>query len=330
MKRIKKFFTENIALKIMSVVFSIILWTISVNVNNPISSRTYTVNLSVVGEGSLENGYEVYNKQELESKIITLTLSSDRNKLDYISRNKDLIDVYIDIKDINIDEVQAGENIPLNIEHNIGVDNVRVVDYYPRVEEVILDKMISKTIPIEVRLEGELPEQYAIKSVPTIEPAQVKVKGYTEDIEDIEKIYTVIDVSTIKQDTKVINNIIVEDYSNNIITDRFEMDTDTVEVSVNLETLAKLPILPSDIVNIPNDYEVATVTTSVDEISLYADEDFLNKYEALKLPEVDISNTTSLTYMESFDIKEILQRNGATLAENEPESIVVAIKLKHK
>ena len=80
MKRIKDIFTNNLGLKLLALVFSIALWIIVVNVDDPSQSKNFTATVQVINAEVLANqgkyyskrsqsGYEYYNKYDTRSKV---------------------------------------------------------------------------------------------------------------------------------------------------------------------------------------------------------------------------------------------------------------------
>ena len=96
----KKFLTNNIGLKILSVVAAFVLWMVVVNVDDPVISRTYTgIPVEVVNGDAITNEGKTFEIVD-GSNSISVIVSAKRSVIEQMSR--DFIKATADMKDLQL------------------------------------------------------------------------------------------------------------------------------------------------------------------------------------------------------------------------------------
>lgn len=150
---LKNFFTKNIAIKVISLMFAILLWGYVLMTQNPPRVKTVTdVTVSIEGEADLTTR--------------KLTLRGDRAALleDVSVRVRTELTSYADL---SADDITASINlsrITSTGKHTVRIhaksSSGDVVSVSPSQIEVEIDTLTTRNIPIEIHEEGELPEGY--------------------------------------------------------------------------------------------------------------------------------------------------------------------------
>ena len=140
------------------------------------------------------------------------------------------------------------------------------VNVYPKVSQ-------TKTVTIDVINKDKLDSKLSVQSV-TLDKEEVIIKG----TDDEKSSHNINKVATVKALVDV------------------EIVPDTVTATVNIESYsgtAKLKVIPKNIDKISFGKAISSITTSVNEISIYGDQETVNKYSESYIPiEVDVAGLT--------------------------------------
>ena len=185
--RLKTFFTKNLAIKILSLVFAMLLWGYVLMTQNPQREKTISnVKVSIEGEADLTTR--------------KLTIRGDRSALldDISVRVKTQLTSYADLSadditaSINLSEISSKGTHTLKI--NVRSSTGQVVSYSPSQIEVEIDTLITHTVPVEVRKEGELPDGYWAGDV-QLGSSVITLEGAATDLMQIAKAVGTIDLT---------------------------------------------------------------------------------------------------------------------------------------
>ena len=288
---LKSFFTKNIAIKVLSLMFAILLWGYVLMTQNPPRVKTVTdVTVSIEGEADLTTR--------------KLTLRGDRAALleDVSVRVRTELTSYADI---SADDITASINlsrITSTGKHTVRIhaksSSGDVVSVSPSEIEVEIDTLTTRNIPIEIHEEGELPEGYWAGDV-QLDSATVLLEGPGTDLAKIVKAVGTIDLTNR-----------TESLNQSIMLALYDKEGNVVESSILFggmpTVVAKQEILPSKLVPIdvdgaiigreelPENFEIASYGTSLEStlVRIVGDADVIQKIESLSLEPVDVTGCT--------------------------------------
>lgn len=288
---LKSFFTKNIAIKVLSLMFAILLWGYVLMTQNPPRVKTVTdVTVSIEGEADLTTR--------------KLTLRGDRAALleDVSVRVRTELTSYADI---SADDITASINlsrITSTGKHTVRIhaksSSGDVVSVSPSEIEVEIDTLTTRNIPIEIHEEGELPEGYWAGDV-QLDSATVLLEGPGTDLAKIVKAVGTIDLTNR-----------TESLNQSIMLALYDKEGNVVESSILFggmpTVVAKQEILPSKLVPIDVDgaiigreelsenFEIASYGTSLEStlVRIVGDADVIQKIESLSLEPVDVTGCT--------------------------------------
>lgn len=167
------------------------------------------------------------------------------------------------------------------------------VNVYPKVSQ-------TKTVTIDVINKDKLDSKLSVQSV-TLDKEEVIIKGTDDEksSHNIDKVATVkalVDVGSIVEPKAGVNTVdkvklVAYDKYGNVVD--VEIVPETVTATVNIESYsgtAKLKVIPKNIDKISFGKAISSITTSVNEISIYGDQETVNKYSESYIPiEVDVA-----------------------------------------
>ena len=167
------------------------------------------------------------------------------------------------------------------------------VNVYPKVSQ-------TKTVTIDVINKDKLDSKLSVQSV-TLDKEEVIIKGTDDEksSHNIDKVATVkalVDVGSIVDPKAGVNTVdkvklVAYDKYGNVVD--VEIVPETVTATVNIESYsgtAKLKVIPKNIDKISFGKAISSITASVNEISIYGDQETVNKYSESYIPiEVDVA-----------------------------------------
>lgn len=167
------------------------------------------------------------------------------------------------------------------------------VNVYSKVSE-------TKTVTIDVINKDKLDSKLSVQSV-TVDKEEVIIKGSDDEksIHNINKVATVkalVDVGSIVEPKAGVNTLdkvklVAYDKYGNVVD--VEIVPETVTATVNIESYsgsAKLKVIPKNINELAFGKAISSITTSVNEINIYGEQEVVNKYCESYIPiEVDVT-----------------------------------------
>ena len=94
----KNLLTNNIGLKILSVISAILLWIIVVNIDNPVISRVYSgIPVEIINSSAITSEGKTFEVAD-DSDVITVVISAERSIIEDLT--KDNIKAVADMKNI--------------------------------------------------------------------------------------------------------------------------------------------------------------------------------------------------------------------------------------
>ena len=184
------------------------------------------------------------------------------------------------------------ENSINSVTYNLNPSSI-TVNVYPKVSQ-------TKTVTVDIINKDKLDSRLSIQSV-TVDKEEVIIKG-TDDaksIHNIDKVATVkalVDIGSIVEPKAGVNTIdkvklVAYDKYGNVVD--VEIVPEVVTATVNIESYsgsAKLKVIPKNIDKIAFGKAISSITTSVNSINIYGEQDIVNKYSESYIPiEVDVA-----------------------------------------
>ena len=284
-KWVKDFFTKNIVLKIVSILFAILLWGYVLMSDNPTRIKTIP-NVSVNIEG----------EADLLARRLVLCGDKDFEQVTVRVRTQ-----LTDYADLNADDVTATINLSTITgkgEYNLTVspNSASGTPYSvsPSQVRVKVDNLVSRRIPIEIDQIGALPEGYWA-GVLTTSRTDIDIEGAAEDVARVAKAVGTLDLTDCTQNV-----------NQSVLLTLYDEDGNEVESSVLLGTLPTVTVrmevlrqktVPIDVASallgtdsLPANYELASYGVSGDgTVRIIGEEDVLAGIDSLTIDPVDVS-----------------------------------------
>lgn len=280
---------KKILLAVASLLLAMTLWGYVLMAQNPDRTKTYggiSVKLESGSEADLlTRNLMVYGDvTELLSEV-SVTVSAPLTDITKITAKDITATVsYNDIHDTGISRLEV---------RAVCGNNGTVVDIDPSYIEVDVDRITTRTIPVDQTFSGELPEGYWHGAV-SVSPKTVTVKGARRDIENISSAVCTVDLSQLTDSVNRSFNLLLT-----------EEDGSEFDQSLLLESIpsvnVQMQVLPYKQVDItyeigdslPEGLSVAEQSLNIGSLTIAADERTLAGLDSVTADTVFLSGIDS-------------------------------------
>lgn len=178
----------------LSLVVAVLLWMYVVNNKDDDIKRDYTqIGVQVLGVDTLRsNGLTIIGGADTK---VNVKLIGKRDKI--VNVTKDKLVATVDVSNIT-----AAGTYNLSYLVNTNTDGVQVLDKNPTQFELVIDRIVTKSVPVELDVQGTLPEGYLLEDTAMM-PDAVDVQGPEKELENISHAVATLNVSELKQTTTV-------------------------------------------------------------------------------------------------------------------------------
>ncbi len=195
MKRIVRFFTENWALKLTALVLAILLW-LAVQSNKPqrATFRNVPVRVDLRDPDWRLDG-------EPSPSVVSVSVVGPRGELVSLANSPPRI--VLPVERVN-DTVQTQVVAPQWVRIPEGLRNVRILDLQPDTVRLRYERLASRTLPVRVRVRGELPSGFALQLPVNTNPSTIEVRGPRSRIVALDSVPLLpVDISGLRSNTNV-------------------------------------------------------------------------------------------------------------------------------
>lgn len=318
---LKGFFTKNLALKIVSLLFAMLIWGYVMVEVNPKRVKTITdVPISFSGESSLhDRGLAVRGDRDDILRNVTVRVKVQLT--DYTGLDASDISASVSLRPVN-----KADTYKLKIDATSSLGTVENVS--PSEITIEVDELATMLVPIDVEYSGELPDGYW-KSEPTLASQSIKVSGPRDDVSTISKAICTIDL---ENRTTSYNEAILLKYvdknGDEIDTALFLDTLPSVVVKMDVMRIVELPINAADAVlgadALPANYEVYDVVATPPTVRVVGSENALSGLTGIKIENIDVSGSTSSVQQNVV----ITAPEGTTLLDDPNITVYVGIREK--
>lgn len=288
-----KIIKNNFNLKILSLIVAIFLWSYVISEENP-QVTVWIKDIPVVyeNEKSLSDRQLVLANQSRPT--VNIQIRGHRN--DVVNYTNAHIRVSTDLS-----KYEEGVHT-MNLKYDIpqGVEIVTT----PEPIDIDIQAIIRKDFPVNVDLEGDLPESYVLENKKAT-PEYITVKGPRSAVESVDKVQAKMDASLLTKDivTNVDVNALTKDGS---IVDNVELGQKFVNINalVNKTKQVRLEVVTEN--QLPEGMRLDGITPDPDTFFIKGNESVVNDINVIKTEKVDISKLNKTT---KVDVEPILPKD---------------------
>ena len=301
----KKKLTDNLGLKIGSVLFAALLWLLVTNINNPATTRRSTnIPVTIINEDVLTSQGKIYEVLDNSDTLAWVSVTGPGQIMGNIS-DKDLIAV-ADMKKLTTDNT-----IPIELstaQYNESMDSIRASSDMVRLK---VEERKSISLPLKAVTLGTLQDGYIVGDVMT-EQNLVRVSGPESIVSIIEKAEVSVGITGFTGDIGTNAEIKLYDAEGKEVPkDKLSLNINTVGVDVEILGTKAIPLNFTASGTPANGYRATGVVSSTSDYVLLAGKgNVLRNLSSIDIPDtqLDITGATGDVTVE-LDIRQFLPGN---------------------
>ena len=283
----KKWITNNLGLKILALFVSVGLWIIAININDPVSENTYTVNVTLQNSGVLSSAgkyFEVKDNSDRIKVVVrgTRTALSQFNQADIVAT--------ADMSKITEDNL-----VPIELSTTKQSDKIEGIRSESQYVKLALEDVRRLQMPIEVKVLNDPADGYILGATQTSQNVVI-LSGPESIINQVESAAVEIDVSGATTDVKISLPIHLYSEEDDIIdTSKVNMSVQEISTTASILQKAVVPLIAIPQGTPTQGYVLNGIIEGLPtEITIAGKSNIVSKF-----PYIDIS--------ESLDVNDIYQ-----------------------
>lgn len=264
----KNKFTNNLHLKILSVLIASVIWLFVANANDPVVVKSYNVPVTIQNSAYLESGGMTYQVLE-EQQVVTVILKGNQSVVE--NRSADIEAVADLTQIVNMDTTPVMVPVTVTCD-KVPLENISVV---PSAIGIEIEDMVSKDFTITVTAGDSTPNKDFEVGSMEAKPEKVTVTGPESLITKIDRVSAEVDVSMLKADMSKTCRLKVYDKNQDELTAtqmdylKFDIGEPIVEVTIDLWEVRDGIDLVVDYSGAPaSGYQVSEVTITPSSVAV--------------------------------------------------------------
>lgn len=316
LRNVIKKLTNNLGLKILALLFAVTLWMAVVNLDDPTINKPFTVAVTVENESAV-TAMNKYYEIDKDSTNVTFNVLAHRSVLDRLSSS--------DFKaTADMSQLIQGEDknvVPVEVTALRYAGQLTISRRTQEIK-VNLEDLMSLTCVIQAESQGKPAEGYALGDM-EVTPNLLKVSGPKTIVSKIDSVKAVVDISGMSTEiTGRVVPVLLDDKGEEIDTTRLTMNLATVTVKIDILTEKTVPLKANYSGKPKEGFEVISVSTQPEEITIKGKSDVLNAISAITIPEDVISvQDADMKFDQQVDIIKYLPQ-GVSLSDASETGII--------
>ncbi len=322
MKKYK--FTDNLGLKIIAVIFAAFLWLIVVNLDNPVSTQTFSeIPVTIINEDIILSAGDTY--QVLGEEKVSVVVSATRQVRQKLTK-EDIV-ATADIKEM---DTSTGL-VPIKISIPNYAGKYESAEAAPRNLQIQREKSGKKVLSLTVSTgDSKVRDGYILGDM-TVNPDKVTITGPESILDQIDRAVALIDVEGLAKDSEETAKLGLYDISGNPISQTRlgnNLGEGGITVSVEVLKIKSVPILLSVSGTPAEGYKYTGYSSEPETVQIYGEKDVVDKIEEIDVPVIDVSGA-SQPIQKSVNISEYLPE-GVQLVDEKTANITVTAMVEEE
>lgn len=316
---------NNLGLKILAVLFSIILWIVVVNIDDPNQSKLYTTSVS------LENKSYITSMGKwadyLDGKnTISFYVNAKRSIHNNLSNSN--FTATADAQKIEYNELTGTYRVPVTVTCNRNSSNISITtkELYLDLE---LEDSASKQFPIKANTTGKVASGCALGDVEITDANVMKVSGPASVVNQIDTVVATINVDGMSTDiTDRVTPVFYDAEENVVDTTKLTLSVSTINISAQILNTKDVEMEFLTTGTPAEGYEQGEITYTPQTVRIKGEAAVLNTINKITIPEevLDLTDATS-DIEKTVDISTYLP-NGTSLVINSDAKIDVTVQIE--
>ncbi len=242
----KQKLTDNLGLKIIAVLFSMVLWLIAININDPVTQDSYNVTVQLQNLNTLTSAGK-YVEVVDGSDSIRVTVRGSRTVLSSFTEKN--IVATADVSKIN-----SGNQVPIELSTTRITDKIESLRSDKQYVQLDVENISKQQIPINVKVQNEPGEGYIFGSASTTQNVVI-ISGPESVISQVAYAAVEINVDGATSDVNISLPIHLYDSEDELIdSSKVTMSMNEVYTTASVLLTKELPVICGVTGTLPDGY----------------------------------------------------------------------------
>ena len=272
MNRLKK---TNWLYLVFSFIIAVLLWFFVISELNPVTEVSFrNLDIQIVNSDQLtSNGLVITSGANTTA---TVKVQGKRDKIALVKAGKFTLTA-------SVASISAPGTYNLNYTISVDVPDVSVVSENPSQVSITVERVASKTIPIEVNFTGNMPADYFIESFSLSKDAVV-LTGAKSAIDSVKTAVLKYDISAVKSSVSTtLEYSLLDEKGKTANAEDISVDIKAVTLNLNVKVQKQLPLRVNFISSEYFSEEMIEYAIEPQEITVSADPETANYYNSIVL-----------------------------------------------
>lgn len=319
---LKNFFTKNMALKVIALVFAVLLWGYVLTDQKPVRTKIIPeVSTSFEGEAELiAQGFCVRGDRSEILENVSVTVRAQITNYAYI--NASTINATVSLR--NISEAREYE-LPVQATVGSGLGTVQSIS--PGTVKVEIDTLVTKTIPVTTSFTGSLPEGYWADTDAISATSRLDITGPKTDIANITHAECVVDLNDRTSTIYSTFDVTFYDKNNEVVSADIIVGTlpsSTVRLMIypikNVPLDVESALIGTD--NLAANHEILNAVATPATVRLVGDQEILEQIESIQLEPIAVNGMSATTTVTG----KLILPEGVRLLDDETVSVLLEVR----
>lgn len=321
-KKLMSLLTNNFGLKILAVLFSMVLWLVVVNIDDPKTTKSFTTKVSIESADYL-TGIGKYYEILDNSDTVTFKVSGKRSYLERLSNS--------DFKAVaDLEMIEDSVRVPIEItpQRYSGSVSVSSKNYYLNLS---LEDTLTSPFVIVVETKGDVAVQNALGGV-SASPTILHVSGPKSVVENIAKVVATINVEGMSENlTDSVIPVLYDTNGKVADTSKLSFNVQSVLVSAEILNTKEVTLNFQTTGTPPEGYEYVETDYTPQTVKVKGESSVLNTINSITIPPevLDLTDATD-DIIKTVDISSYLPED-VSFVDSSKAKIHVSVKIeKHE
>jgi YbbR domain-containing protein len=311
----RKKLTNNLGLKLLSLLFAVVIWLIIVYTYDPASTATFVLDVNILNEDAITSLNKVY--EVIEGDQVTISAKGNTSLINSLKTTD--FKATADISKLS-PTYHADIDVVCTKSNNVEISFVGKV----RMLEIRLEDVAEKQFKLSVLPEGTPADGYYIGGF-TTKPNLIQVTGAKSAINRIAQVVVPVNVDFVSEDfTADVEPKAYDADGAEIKTGKLTFSKETVSVQTTVYGTKEVPVQVELMGEPYAGYRVSTLEYEPKTIVVAGDSRMLSTLESISIP-VDVSNKIT-DVEETIEVSEFLPEGAYLPNAAEAVSIMVGIE----
>ena len=283
--RIRNKLTNNLMIKILSLIVAFLFWLVIINITDPTTTRVFTgIPVKVLNENVITSANQVYEIEEGET--VDVTVKGKRSVIETLNRSD--FAATADMSDLS--SVNA-VNISVEIRSGINDAESIDIDWGNAMLKVKLEDRETQKFQVKVEHQGEVAQNYVLGDI-VAKPNIIEVSCGASKFKKIDHVGVLVTLNKEKKDfTREYQPVLYDADGDIIDSSKVTFGSDTISVSIEVLKKKELSIYVKTKGKPADGYRLAQTVFQPETIWVSGKSSALKKEESITIP-IDISGAT--------------------------------------